>query len=578
MRGLLRFLKPYVKESVLAPLFKLFEATLELFVPLVVTAIIDKGIAGKDESLILWMGALLLGLATVGMSVSITAQFFAAKAAVGFMTDLKHDMFRHVTRLDSEAAGSMSPATIMTRMTSDVNQVGAALNLFLRLFSRSPFILVGSTVMAFTIDVTAAFVFVGVIPLLSLAVYLCFHFTLPGYKYIQSRLDRVLKRTRENLAGVRVIRAFLRQDVERESFGKENDELYSHQLRVGRVAAWMNPVTLVIVNAGIILLVYVGGIKVEIGDLTQGQVVALTNYMSQVLIELIKLAMLIISMNKAAACAGRINDVFALDEISEESISDDSYDVDSNEKNKADGVVCDGLCFSYPDSREYAVKDISFSVNKGETFGIIGGTGSGKSTLLSLIMRFYDHTSGSLSIFGKEVNKTDRKTLRSRIGIVPQKSVLFSGTVRENLCLGGLERSDDELWEALRVAKADEFISEKKGLDTVVDAHGKNFSGGQRQRLCIARAIVRRPEILILDDSFSALDTATELSLREGLRKYFSGSDTITFIVSQRIASVKNAEHILVLDDGSVCGYGTHDELLNTSDVYREINRIGGDS
>ena len=599
MRDLLRFLKPYLKESVLAPLFKLLEATLELFVPLVVTVIIDKGIADKDQSLILWMGALLLGLATVGMSVSITAQFFAAKAAVGFTTDLKHDLFRHITRLDARAVDNISPATLMTRMTSDVNQVQSALNLFLRLFSRSPFILVGSTVMAFTINAVAALVFVGVIVFLSLSVYLSFHFTLPGYRHIQSLVDRVLLKTRENLAGVRVIRAFLRQDVERESFKSENDALYEKQIKIGRIAAWMNPVTLVIVNAGIILLIYVGGINVEVGNLTQGQVVALVNYMSQVLIELLKLAMLIISMNKAMACAGRIRDLYALEEVESATgntesesgtstagsdVADGEYAAEATESERVtegelDSICCAGMSFSYPDSQGAALGDISFDVKKGETLGIIGGTGAGKSTLLSILLRFYDATSGSLSIFGKSIKSIDRKTLRSMIGYVPQKSVLFSGTVRENLCLGGLQRSDEELWKALEIAKADEFIKKKsKGLDAKVEAHGRNFSGGQRQRLCIARAIVRKPEILIMDDAFSALDTATELSLREGLREYFSDKNTVMFIVSQRIASVKAAEHILVLDDGAVCGYGTHDELLETSEVYREINRIGGES
>ena len=361
----------------------------------------------------------------------------------------------------------------------------------------------------------------------------------------------------------------------------------------------MNPVTLVIVNAGIILLIYVGGINVEVGNLTQGQVVALVNYMSQVLIELLKLAMLIISMNKAMACAGRIRDLYALEEVesatgNSESVSgtltagsdvaDGEYAAEATESDRVtegelDSIRCTGLSFSYPDSQGAALGDISFDDKKGETLGIIGGTGAGKSTLLSILLRFYDATSGSLSIFGKSIKSIDRKTLRSMIGYVPQKSVLFSGTVRENLCLGGLQRSDEELWKALEIAKADEFIKKKsKGLDAKVEAHGRNFSGGQRQRLCIARAIVRKPEILILDDAFSALDTATELSLREGLREYFSDKNTVMFIVSQRIASVKAAEHILVLDDGAVCGYGTHDELLETSEVYREINRIGGES
>ena len=430
--------------------------------------------------------------------------------------------------------------------------------------------------MAFTINAVAALVFVGVIVFLSLSVYLSFHFTLPGYRHIQSLVDRVLLKTRENLAGVRVIRAFLRQDVERESFKSENDALYEKQVKIGRIAAWMNPVTLVIVNAGIILLIYVGGINVEVGNLTQGQVVALVNYMSQVLIELLKLAMLIISMNKAMACAGRIRDLYALEEVESATGSSESERVTEG---VLDSIRCAGLSFSYPDSQGAALGDISFDVKKGETLGIIGGTGAGKSTLLSILLRFYDATSGSLSIFGKSIKSIDRKTLRSMIGYVPQKSVLFSGTVRENLCLGGLQRSDDELWKALEIAKADEFIKKKsKGLDAKVEAHGRNFSGGQRQRLCIARAIVRKPEILILDDAFSALDTATELSLREGLREYFSDKNTVMFIVSQRIASVKAAEHILVLDDGAVCGYGTHDELLETSEVYREINRIGGES
>lgn len=594
MRFLLKFLKPYVKESVLAPLFKLGEATLELFVPLVMTAIIDRGIAQGDTSFILWMGAVLVGLATVGMIISITAQYFSARAAVCFSTDVRHALFFHITHLKAEAVDSAGTSTLITRMTSDINQVGTGLNLFLRLFLRSPFIVLGAMVMAFTIDARCALIFTVVIPVLALIVAGCLRLTIPLYKNVQTRVDRVLLHTRENLSGVRVIRAFRRQDTEKKRFAEENDELYRKQRHVSRIASLMNPLTLLVVNVGIIVLIYAGGVRVEFGGLTQGQVVALVNYMSQILVELVKLANLILNVNRALACAGRIREVFELPEAAYEEdasgalqttgeTTDDAV-ADGRESGESTGITCRGLSFTYPGASEDALNGIDFSVKKGETLGIIGGTGAGKSTLLSLILKSYSldgepAVDGKpvLSVLGRPIEDWSLAEERRRIGYVPQKSVLFSGTVRENLKMGRESASDEELWEALAASQADGFIREKEGLDTVVEAGGRNFSGGQRQRLCIARALVRKPELLILDDSFSALDTATEKALRERLANYMSELKSMVVIVSQRIASVRNADHILVLDDGCQAGFGTHEELLATCEVYREIDRIGGD-
>ena len=546
MRFLLRFLRPYIKECVLAPLFKLLEATLDLFVPLVMTAIIDEGIAKEDTSFILWMGALLLGFAVVGAVIAITAQFFAAKAAICFQTDVKHALFDHIVNLSAESRDKIGSATLITRMTGDMNQVASCVNWSLRLFLRSPFIVVGAMVMAFVIDVRCALIFAVLIPVLSLVVYLCLRISIPLYKNVQKRLDKVLLHTKENLAGVRVIRAFLRQDTEKKSFEKECEKLEGEQLHVGRISSLMNPLTLFVVNAAMILLIYVGGVRVEIGGLTQGQVVALINYMSQILVELIKMADVIILVNKSLASADRIREVFEIGGV----------EYVAPEITTGDGAfTCSDLKYAYPGSRENAIEDVNISVNKGETLGIIGGTGAGKSTFLSLLLRSFD---------------------KSRVGYVPQKSVLFSGTIRENLRWGSESATDEDMWEALRIAQADEFVREKDGLDTVVEAGGRNFSGGQRQRLCIARALVRKADMYVLDDAFSALDTATEAKLRNQLSEYVDRLQATLVIVSQRISSVRNSDGILVLEDGKQVGYGTHDELLSSCEVYREIDRIGG--
>ena len=588
MRQLLKYLRPYKKESVLAPLFKLLEATLELFVPLVMTAIIDRGIADKDDSYILWMGVVLFGLAAVGMTVSITAQYFAARAAVGFANDVKHAMFVHITKLSSKSVDRIGSSTLINRMTNDINQVSSGVNLFLRLFLRSPFIVLGAMVMAFTIDIKAAFIFVGVIPVLALIVGGCLYLTIPLYKNVQEQLDRVLSRTRENLTGVRVLRAFRRREAEKECFDRETGVLYERQSRVGRIAAWMNPLTLLVVNLAILLLIYVAGVRVEIGDLTQGQVVALVNYMSQILVELVKLANLILNINRALACANRIQEVFDLPEDGADATEEvrrpeDGTDAAEEVRRPEDageqgGIVCRNLHFTYPEASEEVLEGISFSVEEGETLGIIGGTGAGKSTILALLLKFYEGERGELSVLGRRMAEWGRKEIRDRIGFVPQKSVLFAGTIRENMLIGRADASDEEITKALKTAQAEEFVVQKGGLDALVSAGGANFSGGQRQRLCIARALLRNPRILLLDDSFSALDVATEAKLRTGLSEYFSGTRTTMVIVSQRIASVRQADRILVMDDGVMAGYGTHEELLAGCEVYREIHRIGGGS
>ncbi|MBO4396287.1 MAG: ABC transporter ATP-binding protein [Eubacterium sp.] len=584
MRYLLKYMKPYRKEAVLAPLFKLLEATLELFVPIVMTMIIDNGIANRDNSYILWMGAVLVAIAAVGMTVSITAQYFAAKAAVCFSTDVKHALFKHITHLSAESAGNLGATTLITRMTSDMNQVSTGVNLFLRLFLRSPFIVLGAMVMAFAIDVRAAAVFACVIPVIGIVLWSCLHYTIPKIRCTQKQTDDILRRTGETLSGARVVRAFVRQESEKRQFDDVNEGLYRKQMHVGRLSALMNPVTLLVVNVGIIVLVYEGGVRVEAGTLTQGQVVALVNYMSQILIELVKLANLILNINRALACAGRVREVFLLPE--EGTDTDRCF-----EEGRVQGVAVrtENLSFRYPGAQGDALKGLTFSALPGETWGIIGGTGAGKTTLLSLLLGFYHETGGVLYINEcveksdnpattkmTDINQQIRSVWRADIGYAPQRSVLFSGTIRENLLMGDREASDSALWEALDVAQAADFIRKKDGLDTVVEQGGRNFSGGQRQRLCIARALVRRPKLLLLDDAFSALDTATEKRLRSALRKYLSETGTTTLIVSQRIASVRDADGIIVLDEGETVGVGTHDELLRSCEVYREIAQIGG--
>lgn len=580
MRELLRFLKDYRKESILAPLFKLLEASFELFVPLVMARIIDVGIADRDYGTIAGMGAVLVLLAVIGLTASLTAQYFAAKAAVNFSARMKQELFRHIQKLSFGDMDQVGTSTLITRMTSDANQVQSGVNLVLRLFMRSPFIVVGAMIMAFTIDVKAALVFVVAIPLLCVVVFGVMLVSIPQYKKVQSALDQILGRTRENLTGARVLRAFNKQREETEQFTGENDALNHVQMVVGRIAALMNPVTYVIINGAVIALIWIGAIHVDNGILTQGEVVALVNYMSQILVELVKLANLIVTVNKAVACGNRIQEVFdrepglaesADGKEGEEKQAETGLSATGTEGLSSEGaVVFDHVDLVYPGASDNSLADINFSVNRGETIGIIGGTGSGKTSLVHLIPRFYDITGGHLWIDGTQAKDYSLKDLRAKVGIVMQKSVLFQGTIRSNLLWGRPEATEEELWQALRVAQAEEVVKKKKaGLDEPVEQEGRNFSGGQRQRLAIARALVRHPEILILDDSASALDYATDAALRKAIREELT--DMTLFIVSQRAASVRNADRIIVLDDGEVAGLGSHEELISTCGVYREI-------
>lgn len=580
MRELLRFLKDYRKESILAPLFKLLEASFELFVPLVMARIIDVGIADRDYGTIAGMGAVLVLLAVIGLTASLTAQYFAAKAAVNFSARMKQELFRHIQKLSFGDMDQVGTSTLITRMTSDANQVQSGVNLVLRLFMRSPFIVVGAMIMAFTIDVKAALVFVVAIPLLCVVVFGVMLVSIPQYKKVQSALDQILGRTRENLTGARVLRAFNKQREETEQFTGENDALNHVQMVVGRIAALMNPVTYVIINGAVIALIWIGAIHVDNGILTQGEVVALVNYMSQILVELVKLANLIVTVNKAVACGNRIQEVFDRKPGLAESVDGKEAEEKQAETglsatgteglSSEEAVVFDHVDLVYPGASDNSLADINFSVNRGETIGIIGGTGSGKTSLVHLIPRFYDITGGHLWIDGTQAKDYSLKDLRAKVGIVMQKSVLFQGTIRSNLLWGRPEATEEELWQALRVAQAEEVVKKKKaGLDEPVEQEGRNFSGGQRQRLAIARALVRHPEILILDDSASALDYATDAALRKAIREELT--DMTLFIVSQRAASVRNADRIIVLDDGEVAGLGSHEELISTCGVYREI-------
>lgn len=565
MRKLLRFIRDYKKESILAPLFKLLEASFELFVPLVMAAVIDVGIQRQDYPYIFRMGGVLVLLAAVGLTASLTAQYFAAKAAVGFSAKLKQALFSHIQKLSFGDMDQIGTSTMITRMTSDANQVQSGVNLVLRLFLRSPFIVVGAMVMAFTIDTKAALVFVVAIPLLCIVVFGVMLLSIPLYRRVQSSLDRILSRTRENLAGARVLRAFHKQPEEQASFEEENETLNRVQMFVGRIAALMNPVTYVIINGAIIALIWIGAIHVDNGVLTQGEVVALINYMSQILVELVKLANLIVSINKAVACGNRIQEIF---ERSPGLVEPDTPDVPDEQTE--DMVAFHHVGLVYPEALEESLSDIDFVAKKGETIGIIGGTGSGKTSLVHLIPRFYDNTSGELLIQGVRADRYALEELRQKVGIVLQKSVLFQGTIRSNLLWGKKDATEEEMWQALRIAQAEEIVKRKKnGLDEIVEQEGRNFSGGQRQRLAIARAVVRRPEILIMDDSASALDYATDAALRKAIREELT--DMTLFIVSQRAASVRNADRIIVLDDGHVAGMGTHGELIRDCSSYREI-------
>ena len=565
MKKLLVYLKDYKKESVCAPLFKMLEATFELFVPLVMAAIIDNGIANRDMPYVLRMGVLLIALGLIGLVCSITAQYFAAKAAVGFSTRLKHALFEHIQSLSFTEIDTLGTSTMITRMTSDANQVQNGVNMVLRLFLRSPFIVFGAMIMAFTIDVKAAMIFVVTIPLLSVVVFGIMMITMPMYKKVQAYLDRVLGTTRENLTGARVIRAFNKEQEEIDSFEEKNSALANMQFFVGKISALTNPVTYVIINVATLVLLYTGAIRVDAGTITQGEVVALVNYMSQILIELVKLANLIITITKALACANRIESVFEI-----QSGMEWEQKTGSKTQEKEYVVDFDHVSLTYAGASAESLTDIDFKVKKGETIGIIGGTGSGKSSLVNMIPRFYDATKGQVRINGKDVREYSMEELRQKIGVVLQKAVLFQGTIRENLLWGKNDATEEELNRALETAQAKEFVDQKEGrLDAMVAQAGKNLSGGQRQRLTIARALVGNPEILILDDSASALDYATDAALRKAIRGM--GKDMTVFIVSQRASSIQYADQIIVLDDGGMVGLGTHEQLLENCEVYQEI-------
>jgi ABC-type multidrug transport system, ATPase and permease components len=569
MKQLMMYLKDYKKESILAPLFKLLEAFFELLVPLVMANIIDYGISNRNMGYIGKMGLLLLLLGVVGLASSITAQFFAAKAAVGFSTQLRQALFDHIEDLSFTDIDKAGTSTMITRMTSDVNQVQSGINMTLRLFLRSPIIVFGAMIMAFTIDVKCALIFVVAIPLLSVVVFGIILSTIPMYKKVQSKLDQVLGITRENLTGVRVIRAFHQEAKESDRFRENNEALSAMQIFVGKISACMNPVTYIIVNGAIIALIYTGAVQVNIGNLSQGEVVAIINYMNQILVELVKLANLIVTMTKALACAERVASVF--------DIGADAAYVGAQDQKLADKVDKSApfldfkhVSLTYQGAGAPTLQDMNFTVNRGDTVGIIGGTGSGKTSLVNLIPGFYPATEGEILLEGRDIRTMSDEELRGRIGVVPQKAVLFKGTIRSNLQWGKPDATEEEMWKALELAQASEVVDGKPGkLDATVAQNGKNFSGGQRQRLTIARALVRNPEILILDDSASALDYATDAKLRAAIRTL--EDKTTTFIVSQRASTIRHADKIIVLDDGEIAGMGTHDELLKDCTVYQEI-------
>lgn len=566
MKKLLVYLRDYKKECVLGPLFKLLEASFELIVPLVMAAIIDVGVAAGDRAYIMRMCLVLVLLAAVGLTCSITAQYFAAKAAVGGATGLRHALFAHIEGLSFTELDKIGSATLITRMTSDVNQVQNGVNLVLRLFLRSPFIVFGAMLMAFTINVPAALVFVVTIPLLSLVVFGVMFVSIPLYRRVQEALDRVLGITRENLTGSRVIRAFNKQEDEKAAFYEKNETLTRMQLYVGRISALMNPFTYILINGATVVLIWTGAIQVDGGRITQGELVALVNYMSQILVELVKLANLIVTVNKAVACGNRIEAVFEM----EPSVRGAQEEVCRQAAADTAAVRFSHVSLTYAGAGEEALLDIDFTAARGETIGIIGGTGSGKSSVVHLIPRFYDATEGTVAVDGRDVRTYALDTLREKIGVVPQKAVLFKGTIRENLKWGNPSATEEELQAALSVAQAKEFVDAKEGgLDYMLEQGGRNLSGGQRQRLTIARALVKKPEILILDDSASALDFATDAKLRAAIAGM--GKEMTVFIVSQRAASILHADKIVVLDDGKVVGLGTHAKLLETCAVYREI-------
>ena len=567
MNPIIKMLGSYKKEAILGPLFKLLEAVFELLVPLVVASLIDGGILRKDKAYTVQMFVFLILLAVIGLISSVTAQYFAAKAAVGVSTRLRSELFKKIQSFSFSELDKTGASTLITRMTGDVNQVQNGINMFLRLFLRSPFIVFGAMIMAFTVDFQSALVFVGVIPVLFAVVFAIILVSIPLYKKVQEKLDKVTLKTRENLTGVRVIRAFCREDKEINDFRQMNQELADSQNYVGKISALMNPVTYVIINTAIIVLIYVGAIRVEQGIITQGAVVALYNYMSQILVELIKLANLIITMTKSVACAGRVTAILK----TESSLEFINADSECGKKESGNYIEFSDVGLVYKGAGEESLSNISFSVKKGETVGIIGGTGSGKTSLVHLIPHFYDCTSGGIYIDGINVKAYPVEELRKKIGIVMQKSVLFKGTIRENILWGNGNASEKEISEAIEAAQAADVVNSKKdGLDEMIEQNGRNFSGGQRQRLTIARALVRKPEILILDDSSSALDYATDAKLRQSIKKL--DSNMTVFIVSQRTSSIMYADKIIVLDDGKIVGTGTHEQLLESCEVYREIH------
>ena len=591
MKRLFSYMKDYKLESILGPLFKMLEASFELFVPLVVARMVDVGIRGRDSGYILKMGGVLVLLALIGLACSLTAQYFAAKAATGAATSLRNDLFSHIGRLSYTEIDTVGTAALITRMTSDINQVQSGINMTLRLLLRSPFVVFGAMVMAFTVDVRSAFVFVVTIPVLCVVVFGIMAVSMPLYKSVQRQLDKVLLTTRENLLGVRVIRAFNRQKSETEKFDRENGNLVRMQVFVGKISALLNPVTYVIINIAVVAVIWVGAEQADSGIITQGKVIALVNYMSQILVELIKMANLIIIISKAVACMNRVDSIFKVESSiedkgrhgsrkpgsqnsgSQNSGSQNPGPQNSGPQNPAlriPKVEFKDMEFVYAGAKEPALKDISFCAMGGQTIGVIGGTGSGKSTLVNLIPRFYDAASGQVLVDGTDVKEYSLDELRDKTGVVPQKSVLFKGTLRDNMRWGKQDASDEEIYRALDTAQAREFVDSKgEGLDLYIDQGGHNLSGGQRQRLTIARALVRRPEILIMDDSASALDFATDARLRKAIRE--NTGDMTVFIVSQRATTIKSADTILVLDEGRLAGMGTHKELLKDCQVYREI-------
>ena len=563
MKRLLGYLRKNLKETILAPLFKMLEASFELAIPLVVARMIDVGIGSRDTRYILKMGGLMILLGIIGFISALTAQYFAAKAAVTAGTSMRNDLFGHIGTLSYREIDTAGTSTLITRMTSDINQVQTGVNMFLRLFLRSPFVVLGAMVMAFTVDTKTALSFALAIPVLFAVIFVILLVSMPLYQKVQKQLDRVLLKTRENLLGVRVVRAFNRQKDEMESFDQENAGLYRKQVFVGKISALLNPLTYIIINLGIVAILWIGGDQVFAGRLSQGQVIALINYMSQILVELIKLANLIILMSRAAASLKRVNNVFDM----HSTLRDGSQPFTSEGGAR---ISFHGVSFTYAGAKEPSLSDITFTAEPGQTIGIIGGTGSGKTTLVNLIPRFYDTTGGTVTVNGRDVRQYQFDSLREHIGVVPQKAALFRGTLRTNLLWGKEDATDAEIYEALDAAQAREFVDHKQqGLGLLIDQGGRNLSGGQKQRLTIARALVRRPSVLILDDSASALDFATDARLRKAIRE--TTGKTTVFLVSQRVATIKNADQILVLDDGRLAGIGTHKALLNSCGVYREI-------